>query len=404
MIPAGGIAVVVLAAGKSSRMGTAKPLLPFGSVTAIERLIGSVARSRVGDIIVVTGHDLDKMIPILDGLPVRRIHNARYESGMFSSVFAGVAALQDDVEAFLVLPADYPLIRPEVLDRLIDAFRQDGRPILHPACCRVRGHPPLISGGLRDSLLRADDVTSLRDFFRQHSEDEVEVEMEDLTILMDMDTEEDYRRLGRFAGLLDTPVGGTVDMATGLAMQTSGTPDQVPSSEDAFYLLSLLEVPDTVVRHCRAVAEVGEALALALQPHVSGLDVDLVRAAGLLHDMAKGMPKHAVVGQNILKNLGLSRLGSVVGAHMFLPAEQAEAPLPTEEQLVYLADKLVIEDEVAGVEARAARALSRQGRDAAAIEGVKKRMGTAEMIRDKVETILKRPLEEVLPRETRSST
>jgi hypothetical protein len=110
------------------------------------------------------------------------------------------------------------------------------------------------------------------------------------------------------------------------------------------------------------------------------------------------------MGQNVLQNLGFGRLGSVVGAHMVLPAEQAEAPLPTEEQLVYLADKLVIEDEVAGVEARAARALSRQGRDAESMEGVRKRMGTAEMIRGKLEAILQRPLEEVLPRKTRSST
>jgi len=170
------------------------------------------------------------------------------------------------------------------------------------------------------------------------------------------------------------------------------------SSDDALYLLSLLEVPQRLVQHCRAVAAVGEALAEALKPHQPGLDAGLVRTAGLLHDMAKARPKHALVAQRMLANLGLTRLGEVVGAHMVLSSGQLQTPAVTEEQVLYLADKLVIDDRVAGFEERAARALSRPGQDDAALEGVRRRMRAAEMIREKMETILGRSLDEVLPR------
>ncbi len=130
-------------------MGTSKALLPLGNVTAIERLVGSVTQARVDDVIVVTGHDPDEIAPILDRLPVRRVHNAEYESGMFSSVRTGVQVLDADTEAFMIIPADYPLIGTQVLDRLIDGFRQGDHGILHPACCGLRGHPPLISRPLQ---------------------------------------------------------------------------------------------------------------------------------------------------------------------------------------------------------------------------------------------------------------
>ncbi len=377
-------------------MGASKPLLPLGSMTAIERLIRSVSRADVDEVIVVTGHDEHKLGPVLDRIPVRQAYNPGYDSGMFSSVRAGVrASLDETSRAFFVLPADYPLIGPRALDRLILAFEEGGHGILHPSCCGVRGHPPLVSHRYAEALLKADGEQSLRDFLLEYTEDEVEVEIDELSILMDMDAADDYARLSQFAGYIDTAIPEGVS-----------APRAAPSlsTEDALYLLSLLEVSDQLLRHCRTVALVGETLAHALKPHVPSLDQDLVRTAGLLHDMAKNTPKHAIVAQNLLSNLGLSRLGQVVGAHMILSPGQLDTPSLTEEQLIYLADKLVIEDELAGIEERGARALRRRGPDPVGAEGVRTRMRAAHIVRERVETVLQRPLEEVLPRETRLST
>jgi CTP:molybdopterin cytidylyltransferase MocA len=404
MIPVGGIAAVVLAAGESSRMGKTKPLLPLGSRTAIERLVDSATRSQIRDIVVVTGYRPDVIAPTLNRLPARQIHNDRYESGMFSSVLAGVSALADGAEGFFILPADYALMRPQVLRQLMEVFHQGGCAILHPTCCGIRGHPPLLREGFRDALLEARDLSSLEKFFRQHADDESEVEVEDLTVLLDMDTSEDYRRLSRFAGFLDNALDSSAPGESGSALEARETHYPLLSFEDAIYLLSLLQVPGQVVQHCQVVASVGESLGWALKPRVPALNVDLIRTAGLIHDMAKALPRHAVAAQNILQNLGLQRLGTVVGAHMVLPVEQLETPLPTEEQVVYLADKLVIEDRVTGIEARAARALSRHGGDATAVERVRRRISTARTIQERIETIIQRPLEEVLRREIRAST
>ncbi|MBN1629704.1 MAG: HD domain-containing protein, partial [Thermoleophilia bacterium] len=143
---------------------------------------------------------------------------------------------------------------------------------------------------------------------------------------------------------------------------------------------------------------VGEALAEALAPHVSGLDVGLVRTACLLHDLARTRPKHAAVAQRILTTLGLDRLGEIVGAHMVLPPEQIDTPLPTEAQLLYLADKLVIDDRIAGLDEKKDRSLRQRADDPAALEGARRRMMVAEGIRARVDALLGRPLEEVLPR------
>jgi molybdenum cofactor cytidylyltransferase len=421
------VAAIVLAAGRSSRMGAAKPLLPIGSSSAIDRVVGSVARALVDDIVVVTGHDRASVAPVIHGLPAGEAHNPRYDSGMFSSVRVGVAALDKDVEAFFVLPADYALVRSEVMERLAAEFAAHGTGVLHPTCCGLRGHPPLIAGRHRDALLRADDGDNLRGFLQREAEDEAELEVEDLTILMDMDTDDDYRRICRFAAVLDAAapvdtavtavarpaspamsVGARAPTAVGPATNARQAPgagarlaggSPVLSPEDALYLLSLLDVPDRVVRHCQTVASVGQALARALKPHQPGLDVDLVQAAGLLHDLARVRPDHAAAGRDLLRNLGLHRLGEVVGAHMVLTPEQADMSRVTEEQLVYLADKLVAEDEIVGLEERRAATLRSWGDGFAApeaLEGLEARMQAARLILRKVEGVTGHPASEIL--------
>lgn len=137
------IAAIVPAAGKSSRMGTSKPLLPLGATTVIERLVNAILRAGVRDIIVVTGHNSDELAPVLERQPVCSVHNPDYELGMFSSVRAGASALQDDVEAFFILPADYPLVGPRTLAALVAAFRSGEHTVVHPLVLRTPRPPPV---------------------------------------------------------------------------------------------------------------------------------------------------------------------------------------------------------------------------------------------------------------------
>jgi molybdenum cofactor cytidylyltransferase len=390
----GSVAAVILAAGRASRMGTSKALLPLGAESVLRRVVRSVAEAGIADIIVVTGHEPAMILAELQGLGVRHVHNPGYDAGMFSSVKTGVAAVRPEAEAFFMLPVDYPLVRAQVLQRLLTESRRDGCGLTHPVCCERRGHPPLLAGRYRDELLTAAPHDDLGSFLRARAGDETQVETNDLTILMDMDTAEDYQKVARFAAVLDAA-----------AAADAGAPKaERPATltrEEALYLLALLEVPDQIVRHCQAVADVGHTLALALQPFVAELDAEVVRSAGLLHDMARMGPRHAVVAQELLSNLGLMRLGEVVGAHMVLPPEQMETTRVTEEQLVYLSDKLVVDDRVGTLEERAAATVLRGGEVFAhpdPQEGLRLRMQVARSIQQRVESILGRPLGEVLSR------
>ncbi|MBN1322008.1 MAG: histidine phosphatase family protein [Thermoleophilia bacterium] len=384
------IVAVVLAAGLSSRMGTSKPLLPLGSKPVLERVIASVAEAGVDDIVAVTGHRAEEVALVLDRLGVHQVHNPHYETGMFSSVLAGVAALGNDVGAFFILPVDCALVTPQVLRALMESYRDTNRGILYPTCCGLRGHPPLIAGRYREELLttgRAEAETahggaeevSLRSFLMRHPEDEADVEVEDLTILMDMDTPEDHRRMERFAAIMDEAGGPHAGQAS-------------LGPEDAVYLLSLLDAPDHLVRHGETVAAVAAALAAALKEQVPALDVERVRSTALVHDMAKGMRRHATFAQTLLDNLGLHLMGSAVGSHMLIPGEELAIPLPTEAQLLYLADKLVSGDRVLSIADRTAEALDRYGQDPESVRAVQTRMRAARSIADRVETILGRPI------------
>ena len=252
--------------------------------------------------------------------------------------------------------------------------------IVHPTCCGLRGHPPLVSGRYRELLLQGARDQDLRRFMAEHDADSKEVEVEDLSILIDMDTEADYQRALRFVAF---------------------DPEASLSREDSLYLLDLLETPDRVRKHSLTVSAAGEALARALKPGVPALDIQLVSSAGLLHDLARTRSDHATVGAKVLRNLGLHRLASVVGAHMTLPTEFLQADQLNEGHLVYLADKLVVDDQVVGLEKRAERTLGGAGgseADPQALANMEARMFAAQAIQDKLEDALSEPLRATLAR------
>jgi broad specificity phosphatase PhoE/CTP:molybdopterin cytidylyltransferase MocA len=385
---AGRIAAVVLAAGFSSRMGTLKPLLPLGSSTTIERVVSSLRAAGVARLVVVTGHEAEAVAPVLERLGVERAHNAGYVSGMFSSVRAGVAALPEDIDTFFVLPVDCPLVTPRVLRLLAEHFRCDGAGIIYPTCFGRRGHPPLLSACYIRPLLEADETPNLQAFLASHAADEAEVDVRDLTVLMDMDTPDDYRVLSTFAAALDS--------AAPLDAAAATRPELPLTADEALFLLAAAGTPANIVRHCRAAAAVGENVARALKPHLPGLDVALVRAGCLLHDIARVLPHHALLAQEVLTNLGLPRLGAVVGEHMVINPGRPGAPGVTEAELVYLADKLVADGELVGLDERQARALRKMGPGPEAAQRIADRINDARTISTKVGALLGRPVEEAV--------
>jgi molybdenum cofactor cytidylyltransferase len=358
---------VVLAAGLSTRMGATKPLLQLGGVSVLQRIAEMFRAAGVEDVTVVTGHDRERVAAEISRLDLREAHNSAYEQGMFTSVQAGARSVPSTAAAFFILPVDCPLVTPETITELRSAPQADGE-VVYPTCLGRRGHPPLISGTLRAPLVAAPSGGNLRDFLLEHASGERELEMEELSILLDMDTMEDYRMLDRLAAARDELRQGT------------GAEEPRLGPVDADHLLLALDTEDRVIRHCRAVAAVATTLAQVLNNNGSALDIDLVRTGGLLHDMAKGSRRHAVVGQRLLTRLGLPQLADIVGSHMVLPEDDRPERELRERDIVYLADKMVVEDVVGSLETRTRRALETHGHDDLSVAAIERRMGAAHAI------------------------
>jgi CTP:molybdopterin cytidylyltransferase MocA len=198
-------AALIPAAGRSSRMGTAKALLPLEGKTVIERIIDTFRKAGTADILVVVGHEARHLLPVLEKTAVRWVLNDRYDDGMFSSVQAGVRCLRKDGGPFFVHPVDVPLVRPETLRMLLAAFRSGDWEVCRPCFRGRRGHPPLLAPSLIPSLLEFGGSGGLRAFLSGRGLRSCDVECPDPGILGGMNTKEEYEEARRRAGLPPGP-------------------------------------------------------------------------------------------------------------------------------------------------------------------------------------------------------
>jgi molybdenum cofactor cytidylyltransferase len=197
------IASLLLAAGESRRMGFPKALLAYplpggGETTFLEHLLDVMSRSRAEPILVVLGHEADRIesaLPASAWGRARVIRNERYREGMLSSITAGLAELEklDQVQGALVHPVDHPDVTPEIVDLLIGRFRETGRPVVLPVHSGRRGHPVLFSRAVFPALRSAPASVGARQVVWDHREDLLEVEVPHPGVGRDVDTPADYR-------------------------------------------------------------------------------------------------------------------------------------------------------------------------------------------------------------------
>ena len=194
------ISAIILAAGYSRRMGSLKPTLKLGGMTILERAIRLFRDLGIKDVIVVTGHGAEQIVPIVHECGARAIFNRQFERGMFSSVQSGVKAMKKASHAFFVLPVDIPLVRPQTIEDLLKAYHMGKNKIVFPVFLGKRGHPPLVDACYRNEILSYSGEGGLRAIFRNHEEESINIEVTDEMILSDLDTPADYELfLARFA-------------------------------------------------------------------------------------------------------------------------------------------------------------------------------------------------------------
>jgi molybdenum cofactor cytidylyltransferase len=189
------VAAVVLAAGRSRRMGAFKPLLPFGAKTVVGSCVGNLLGAGVSEIVVVVGHRADEVRGALSHLPVRFALNEDAGSEMGASVALGVAELSSEARAVLVMPADHPAVAPAVVETLIETHGREGARIVVPEWRGRGGHPALVSLEFREELLRLDALGGLRALFAARGAEVRRVPVECPFIARDVDTWDDYAAL-----------------------------------------------------------------------------------------------------------------------------------------------------------------------------------------------------------------
>ncbi len=185
---------LVLAAGESRRMGEPKLLLPFGGSTIIETVLQLIVDSRIDETMVVLGSEKTALEAQIDGFDVETVVNEAYELGMLSSVQAGVKALPESAEAFLIFLGDQPMIPVKVIDDLIEAYRMSGNGIVLPVFREKKGHPVLIAATYREEIFTLFSEIGLRELMDRHADDVLHLPVESAAVCRDIDDPEDYRR------------------------------------------------------------------------------------------------------------------------------------------------------------------------------------------------------------------
>jgi molybdenum cofactor cytidylyltransferase len=192
------IGAVILAAGMSSRMGETKQLLRLGENTLLGQVVENVHSSRVDEIVLVLGHAAETIKERVAIQNLKVVINEAYRQGMGTSLRAGLSALPADVDAALIVLADQPFVRAATLDLLIDRYRQSHAQIVIPMYRGFRGNPVLLDRSVFPEVMALSGDIGCRAIFGNHLEGIVKVPVEDVGILLDLDSKDDFERLQHF--------------------------------------------------------------------------------------------------------------------------------------------------------------------------------------------------------------
>ncbi|MCZ4288646.1 molybdopterin-binding/glycosyltransferase family 2 protein [Hoeflea alexandrii] len=193
------VGVVLLAAGRASRMGDAaghKLLAEFSGETLIRRMAGTALSSKAARTVVVTGHRSGDIEASLDGLDVILAHNGAYETGMASSLKTGLSALGAEVDGALVLLGDMPALTAAHLDRLIETFLKHGGQAIVRACDgERRGNPVILPASAFAEAMELSGDVGARALIESGTWPVVDVEI-GAAARLDVDTPEAVRAAG----------------------------------------------------------------------------------------------------------------------------------------------------------------------------------------------------------------
>ena len=317
------ISAVIPAAGLSTRMHKYKPMLKLGNLTILEHTIILFKKCNIADIIVVTGHNREKIEPLIKKNGAKPVFNKDFKTGMLGSIKTGVKKISSKSSGFFLLPVDIPLIRESSVHSLTARFKKNPEHIIIPEFNKEPGHPPLIPAWLIPKILDLKTSSNLGKLLLSLQDYQKRQIVHDHGILMDADNKKTYD-----------------DLKT--RYQTIDIPDK---KECQSIIQENLKGEKSIKAHVELVAKTAISLAREVQAQPSEnetskytLDINLILAGALLHDIKRKEANHAAVGAQLILSLGFSKVADIVSQHMDLTLPLTD--YLTEAQIIYFADKL----------------------------------------------------------------
>ncbi|MGF7163421.1 molybdenum cofactor cytidylyltransferase [Rhodoligotrophos appendicifer] len=185
------VASIVLAAGRSTRMEGANKLLePVDGKVMVRRVVEAALASRAAPVLVILGHQSERVRAALAELDVMFVENSAFSEGLSSSLKSGIAALPTGVDAALVCLGDMPFVTASHLDRLIAGFSpSDGRSICVSVSQGKRGNPVLWGADYFSDIQELRGDIGAKHLMSRYASEVCEIEMDD-AVLIDLDTPE----------------------------------------------------------------------------------------------------------------------------------------------------------------------------------------------------------------------
>lgn len=186
---------IILAAGQSRRFGEQKILLPLGKSTVIENTVDNICKSKVNEVIVVSGYETDLLDELLKRRKTRIVFNKNYFVGIGSSIACGVKFISEESNAIVIFLADQPLISSSIINKLLDSYTISNNSILYPVYNNKKGHPVIFSVKYKIELMKLNGDRGAKKIIKKNPEDITEINVSTDEILKDIDTLEDYNSL-----------------------------------------------------------------------------------------------------------------------------------------------------------------------------------------------------------------
>ncbi len=192
------LAAIVLAAGRSTRMGSNKLLAEYGGKPLVRHVVETAIACGAEPVLVVVGHEADAVAIALGGLDITLVRNPDYADGLSTSLRAGIAAMPQGHDGAVVLLGDMPKVSSTLVRRLIAAFEgQPGGIAAVPVHDGEWGNPVVLAAALFADVADLEGDAGARKLLRGRADDVIEVPVSDPAVIVDVDTPEALARLRR---------------------------------------------------------------------------------------------------------------------------------------------------------------------------------------------------------------